>query len=1065
MEVTLFQRLSIRSKIAVALVGVALLAFVLAAVAFALYESFTLEHRARQIMEPYAQLVSVGAEAAVAFQDPGRAQEILNTLRANPQILDAEIFLEDGRLLARYNSSKATYARHPLKPAGIYLKDDTAELVQSLQDGAHLHIVISLYMLNRQTRDVLQVFASWVLVLLVAVTLGLRAVLQRTIVRPISTLTEIAEQVRTRADYHQRVPVSGADEVGRLGQSFNAMMGVVQERNNDLHRLTFFQRTILDNAAYGIISTAPDGIVSSFNPAAERLLGYTADEVIGKQTPVCWHDPEEMARRALQLSEELGETISPGFDVFAARPRRNLPEQNEWTFICKDGTAVPVLLSVTALRSESGQITGFVGLTYDITERKRLEEALQKLNRELRAISNCNQILVRAEDEQVLLNDICRIICDEAGYRLAWVGYAEHDDAKTVRPVAWGGFDSGYVANAKLSWANDTERGRGPGGTCIQSGEIVYIQNFITDPQMAPWREDALQRGYRSGIALPLKDEYANVFGVLLIYSSELNAFTPDEICLLEQLSGDLAFGIMVLRGRIERKRVENELRFRNLLLSTQQEVSIDGILVVDENGKMISSNQRFVEIWEISSEVIESKSDGRALQEMLDKLVEPEQFLHKVQYLYEHRHEKSREEIELKDGRTFDRYSAPMFGPGDKYYGRVWFFRDITDHKKLEDQLRHSQKMEAVGTLAGGIAHDFNNILNVIIGYGTMVLDRLKDDPLSKEQLNEVLAAADRAANLTKRLLTFSRKHVLEKKPVNVNEAIINMEKMLSRIIGEDIAFTMELASRKMIVMADAGQIEQVLMNLITNAKYVMQKGGRLTISTGTKEMDEEYIAAYGYGKAGTYALISVADTGSGIDAETQKKIFEPFFTTKGVGEGTGLGLSIAYGIIKQHDGYINVYSEPGKGTEFKIYLPLIAEETAKGPEVGADAPIKGGTETILLAEDDASLRQLSRIVLESYGYTIITVEDGEEAITRYMENMEKIRLVILDMIMPKKSGKEAYSEIKKIKPDIKALFVSGYTIDVINKKELLDEGIDIILKPVSPKDLVKKVREVLDR
>jgi len=383
----MFRRLSIRNKLAFALWGAALLAFAVASAALAFFASLTLERRARQIMEPYAQLVSVGAEAAVAFEDPGRAQEILNTLRANPQISEAEIVLGDGRLLARYNSrSNATFRHHPLKPDGVYLNHNTAELVQSLQDGAHLYLAMSLDELNRQTRNVLLVFAAGVVVLLVSITLGLLAALQRTIVRPISTLAETVEQVRTRGDYHQRVPASGADEVARLGQSFNAMMGAIQEQDNDLRRLTLFQRTLLDSAAHGIISTAPDGVVSSFNPAAERLLGYTADEVVGKQTPACWHDPEEMARRALQLSEELGETISPGFDVFAARPRRNLPEENEWTFIRKDGACVPVHLSVTALRGESDRIRGFVGLTYDLTERKRAEEERRESEAKYRRI-------------------------------------------------------------------------------------------------------------------------------------------------------------------------------------------------------------------------------------------------------------------------------------------------------------------------------------------------------------------------------------------------------------------------------------------------------------------------------------------------------------------------------------------------------------------------------------------------------------------------------------------------------------------------------------------------------
>jgi PAS domain S-box-containing protein len=386
-------------------------------------------------------------------------------------------------------------------------------------------------------------------------------------------------------------------------------------------------------------------------------------------------------------------------------------------------------------------------------------------------------------------------------------------------------------------------------------------------------------------------------------------------------------------------------------------------------------------------------------------------------------------------------------------------------EREKLEVQLRHSQKMEAVGTLAGGIAHDFNNILNVVIGYATIVRERLGDDDLSREQLDEVLAAADKAASLTKRLLTFSRKQVVDMRPVNVNEIILGIEKMLSRIIRENIDFSLELTSNKLIMMADGGQIEQVLINLVSNALYSMSKGGKLTISTGIREMNDSDIATYGYGRKGTFALISVLDTGSGMDAETQKKIFEPFFTTKNVGEGTGLGLSIVYGIIKQHDGYINVYSDHGKGAEFKIYLPLIEEETAKWQEAETVAQIKGGTETILLAEDDASLRSVSRIVLESFGYSVITAEDGQDAIIKYNENGDTIRLVILDMVMPKKNGKEAYAEIKHIWPDIKAIFVSGYAMEIITREELIEEGVAYIPKPVSPKDLLKKVREVLDR
>jgi PAS domain S-box-containing protein len=390
---------------------------------------------------------------------------------------------------------------------------------------------------------------------------------------------------------------------------------------------------------------------------------------------------------------------------------------------------------------------------------------------------------------------------------------------------------------------------------------------------------------------------------------------------------------------------------------------------------------------------------------------------------------------------------------------------RDLTERNKLEGQLLHSQKMEAVGTLAGGIAHDFNNMLNVIIGYGTMVMDKLEADNPSKEHINQVLIAADRAATLTKRLLVFSRKQVVAVKPVNMNELILGLQTMLARTIRESIEFNLNLADSPLIVLADYGQIEQVLMNLAGNAKDAMQDGGRLTISTGLEEIDDEYVAAYGYGKPGRYALVTVTDTGQGMDAETQRKIFEPFFTTKGVGEGTGLGLAISYGIIKQHSGYIKVYSEPGQGTIFKIFLPLTEESVCPDNNTGFNLPVKGGNETVLVAEDDASLRQLARIVLESFGYAVISAKDGEDAITKFVENRESISLVLLDMIMPKKNGKEVREALIKISPRIKILFSSGYTMDIVKTDELTEAGFDFIHKPYQPTVLLKKVREILDR
>ncbi len=408
---------------------------------------------------------------------------------------------------------------------------------------------------------------------------------------------------------------------------------------------------------------------------------------------------------------------------------------------------------------------------------------------------------------------------------------------------------------------------------------------------------------------------------------------------------------------------------------------------------------------------------------------------------------------------------SFPLKDESGKVVSVIEIINDITARKKLEAQLLQSQKMEAVGTLAGGIAHDFNNILNVIMGYGTMVMGTLAAGSQSQDDMREVLSAADKAAGLTKKLLVFSRKQAVDVKPLNVNELIFGLQKMLARIITENIEFNLELVDQPLIVLADGGQIEQVLINLAANARDAMSAGGRLTICTGQVELDEEYVAAYGYGKPGMYALLTVADTGQGMDAETQKKIFEPFFTTKTVGKGTGLGLAISYGIIKQHNGYIKVYSEPGQGTAFKIYLPL--SDVASLPETKSEGvvPVKGGEETVLVAEDDGALRNLSRIVLESFGYTVITAENGEEAIAGFMENRKHIDLVLLDMIMPKKNGKEVGEAIRKASPGMKIVFMSGYTMDIVTNKELLEAGFDFIQKPFQSKDLLTKVREVLDR
>jgi PAS domain S-box-containing protein len=406
---------------------------------------------------------------------------------------------------------------------------------------------------------------------------------------------------------------------------------------------------------------------------------------------------------------------------------------------------------------------------------------------------------------------------------------------------------------------------------------------------------------------------------------------------------------------------------------------------------------------------------------------------------------------------------ATPFRGHDGALIGIVENFTDVTERKKLEEQLLQAQKMEAVGQLAGGIAHDFNNILTAIIGFGTLLSTEMsKNDPF-RNYVKQILASSERAAKLTQALLAFSRKQIINLRSINLNEIIIALEKLLSRLIGEDIELSTVLADEDLTVMGDSTQIEQVLMNLATNARDAMPDGGQLTIRTELAQFDNEYIKTHGYGKPGSYALLSIEDTGVGMDVKTRDRIFEPFYTTKEVGKGTGLGLAMVYGIIKQHDGFINVYSEPGRGTTFKIYLPLIKLEVEEERQEDL-LVVKGGTETVLVAEDDAQIRDLTKHVLEGFGYQVMEAGDGEEAISVFNDNKDRIQLLILDVVMPKKNGKEVYDEIKKIRLDIKVIFTSGYNAEIIHKKGMLEKGFGFITKPFLPQELLKKVRECLD-
>jgi PAS domain S-box-containing protein len=411
-------------------------------------------------------------------------------------------------------------------------------------------------------------------------------------------------------------------------------------------------------------------------------------------------------------------------------------------------------------------------------------------------------------------------------------------------------------------------------------------------------------------------------------------------------------------------------------------------------------------------------------------------------------------------------RVSGRSVSNGDRDKTFELFAEDVTEHRALEQQLRQSQKMEAVGRLAGGIAHDFNNLLMVISGYSEFLLDRLGPEPALRAPAQEIANAAGRATSLTRQLLAFSRKQMLAPKILDLNGVVTENLKMLTRVIGEDIDLVMVPAAGLGTVRADAGQIEQVIMNLAVNARDAMPAGGKLTIETSNVTLDEEQARFHPPLTPGNYVLLAISDTGGGMDSETQSRIFEPFFTTKGT-KGTGLGLSTVYGIVKQSGGYIWVYSEQGKGTTFKIYLPRVADAVESPVKIAVpteSVAIEPGTETILLVEDEANLRYLARQFLEKQGYRVIDAADGAVAMQIAVAHEGVIHLLLTDVIMPGMNGRELAQHILEIRPNVKVLYMSGYTENVIGRNGTLDAGVRLLQKPFTLRDLKSKVREVLD-
>lgn len=764
------------------------------------------------------------------------------------------------------------------------------------------------------------------------------------------------------------------------------------------------QAAALESAANAIVITDNKGMISWINSAFTELTGYTFEEVIGKNTSILKsgvHDED--------FYQTLWDKILSG-QVW----------QGEITNVRKDGSTYVEEQTITPVLNESGEIINFIGIKQEITERKRAEEEKTAL-------------IAQLESQRQRLDNIISSVPGAV-----WETWREPDAASQHTD-----FVSDYIETML--------------GYTVE--EWLSMPNFwlsIVHPDDREQTAQAVASDFaKAGTNNSREFRWIGKDGRVVWVQSNSAVITDSE--------GKPAGTRGVTIDITERKRAEQAVRQAEEKYRGIFENAVEGIFQSTLEGRFISVNPSMARFlgYESPEDLMAHRTDI-GTQHYVDKNTRPElqRMLaeHDVVVGYECEiYRKNLSKIwAVENVRAIrDENGSILY-----YEGSI---EDITERKTLENQLRQSQKLEAVGILAGGVAHDFNNLLTVISGYSDLTLLKLsEDDPLYRNIL-EIKRAGERAAALTRQLLAFSRKQVLQPKVLLLNAVVSELEKLLRRLIGEDIGLRAVLDPDLGSVKADPGQIEQIIMNLAVNARDAMPKGGKLTIETRNVSLDEEYARNHIAVTPGNYVMLAVSDTGMGMDAETQARIFEPFFTTKEAGKGTGLGLSTVYGIVKQSGGNIWVYSEVGRGTTFKIYLPRVGEGVPE-PRRRSIARSARGSETVLLAEDEDAVRKLARQVLEMNGYEVLEAANGDAALSICKHQTEPIHLLITDVIMPEMSGRELADQLAKLRPEMKVLFMSGYTDNAIIHQGVLDAGANFIQKPFPTDALARKIREVLD-
>jgi signal transduction histidine kinase/GAF domain-containing protein len=682
---------------------------------------------------------------------------------------------------------------------------------------------------------------------------------------------------------------------------------------------------------------------------------------------------------------------------------------------------------------------------------ERSRDRAEQLARLYSVSSRVNDVIARETEPGCLYTSACRITVQQGLASMAWLGL--YDETRNhVDMVAHFGEPKDYIELLAHKLKEPGPR-RGPGAAALLLGQPSVVNDIESDPHFSD-AAAAVSRGLRSCAAFPLRVG-SSILGVLGIYAETRGFFQTEEVEVFTALAESIAHAVVsaqnaeTLREREELMRIAGrtaKIGAWSLNLSPLRVVWSDEVRAIYELGPGESPTYD-VGVMSYAPEYrdqVQRAVDGCAR--------EGTPFDCEVQL------------ITRRNRRVWVRIVGQAVRDANGVITRLQgSMQDVSERHRLEEQLRQAQKMEAIGKLAGGVAHDFNNLLSVVLSYSTLILEVLRPgDPLRAE-VEQILLAGNRAGELTRQLLAFSRQQVLCPRVIDLNQVLTGLEKLLERLLGDDV--TMALFKEPVgQLSADPGQIEQVIMNLVVNARDAMPNGGTITIETRNAELSEEYAAAHHGVAAGHYVMLAVTDTGVGMDSTTQARAFEPFFTTKAQGEGTGLGLSTVWGIVTQSGGHIWIYSEPGTGTTFRIYLPRVDRPLdAARPQTVVPPESLRGAETILVVEDEEQVRDLVCAILRRQGYNVLQAQNGGEAFLICEQYPAKIDLLLTDVVMARMTGRELARRLEPLRPAMKVLYVSGYTENSIVHHGVLDSGIAFLPKPITPGSLLRKVREVL--